>query len=114
MGVACRRIDPRRHIWQVSRAMKQKIVAPLPLETFRFLRDLSRHNDKNWMDAHRDRYRQELVEPMRALLDALTQAVLDLDASFVINGKTGTNLSRINRDIRFARDARFLPYRPEL
>jgi len=56
------------------------------------------------MDAHRERYRQQLVEPMRALLDALAPAVLDLDAGFVINGKTGTNLSRINRDIRFARD----------
>ena len=104
MSVACRRIDPRRHIWQVSRAMKQKSRAPLPPETFRFLRDLSRHNDKDWMDAHRDRYRQELVEPMRALLDALAPAVIDLDERFVINGKTGTNFSRINRDIRFARD----------
>lgn len=84
--------------------MKKKSRAPLPPETFRFLRDLSRHNDKDWMDAHRDRYRQELVEPMRALLDALAPAVLDLDAGFFINGKTGTNFSRINRDIRFARD----------
>jgi uncharacterized protein (TIGR02453 family) len=84
--------------------MKQKNRAPLPLETFRFLRDLNRHNSKDWMDAHRERYRRELVEPMRALLDALAPAVIDLDAGFVINGRTGTNFSRINRDIRFARD----------
>ena len=84
--------------------MKNKPRGALSPDALRFLRDLSRHNAKDWMDAHRKRYRQELVEPMRALLDALAPAVRDLDAGFVINGKTGTNLSRINRDIRFARD----------
>jgi uncharacterized protein (TIGR02453 family) len=84
--------------------MKQKSRGPLPPQTFRFLQDLSRHNAKDWMDAHRDRYRQELVEPMHALLDALAPAIIDLDADFVITGTSGTNFSRINRDIRFARD----------
>ena len=84
--------------------MNKKSQSPLTPDTFRFFRELSRHNYKDWMDTHRERYRQQLVEPMRALLDALAPAVLDLDAGFVINGKTGTNFSRINRDIRFARD----------
>ena len=84
--------------------MKNASRSPLTPDTFRFLRDLGRHNSKDWMDAHRERYRQQLVAPMRALLDALAPAVLGLDAGFVINGKTGTNFSRINRDIRFARD----------
>ena len=84
--------------------MNKKSQSPLTPDTFRFFRELSRHNHKDWMDTHRERYRQQLVEPMRALLNALAPAVLDLDAGFVINGKTGTNFSRINRDIRFARD----------
>lgn len=84
--------------------MKRESRSPLPPDTFRFFRELGRHNRKDWMDVHRERYRQQLVQPMRALLDALAPAVLDLDAGFVINGKTGTNFSRINRDIRFARD----------
>ena len=84
--------------------INKKSQSPLTPDTFRFLRELSRHNDKDWMDVHRERYRQQLVEPMRALLDALAPAVLDLDAGFVITGKTGTNFSRINRDIRFARN----------
>ncbi len=84
--------------------MKRRNQSPLTPDTFRFFRELSRHNSKGWMDAHRERYRSQLVEPLRALLDALAPAVLDLDAGFVITGKTGTNFSRINRDIRFARD----------
>ena len=85
-------------------AVKNTSQSPLTPDTFRFFRELARHNHKQWMDVHRERYRQQVVEPMRALLDVLAPAVLDLDAGFVINGKTGTNFSRINRDIRFAKD----------
>jgi len=73
-------------------------------ETFRFFKDLARHNSKEWMDANRERYQEYVVEAMRGLLDALTPGVLKLNGGFVITGKTGTNFSRINRDIRFAKD----------
>ena len=76
----------------------------LTAETFRFFRDLSKHNSKAWMDANRERYQEQVVEAMRGLLDSLTPGVLRLDSGFVITGKTGTNFSRINRDIRFAKD----------
>jgi uncharacterized protein (TIGR02453 family) len=90
---------------------KPKDSSPLTRETFRFLRDLSRNNRKEWMDENRDRYQQQLVAPMRALLDALTPAVLDL-GGYVITGRTGVNFSRINRDIRFAKDK--TPYHTRL
>ncbi|MGH9593936.1 MAG: DUF2461 family protein [Bryobacteraceae bacterium] len=78
--------------------------AILTPETFRFFTELSRNNSKAWMDANRDRYQQHVVAPLRELLEALTPAAHALNAGFVINGKTGTNFSRINRDIRFAKD----------
>lgn len=64
------------------------------------------------MDRHRDRYRESVVAPMRQLLDRLTPTVLRLDPSFDVSGRTGRNFSRINRDIRFARDKS--PYRPQM
>jgi uncharacterized protein (TIGR02453 family) len=76
----------------------------IPRETFTFFRDLAHNNRKEWMDANRDRYRQHAVEPLREFLDALTPSILALDSRFVITGKTGVNFSRINRDIRFAKD----------
>ncbi|MFZ0635200.1 MAG: DUF2461 family protein [Candidatus Acidiferrales bacterium] len=79
-------------------------------ETFRFFRELERNNNKPWMDENRDRYRSAVVEPFRALLDQLTPAALKLDANLLITGRTGENFSRINRDIRFAKDKS--PYRP--
>ena len=64
------------------------------------------------MDFNRGRYRSVVVEPFRALLNALSPAVLGLNPDFDISGRTGVNFSRINRDTRFARDK--TPYRPQM
>jgi uncharacterized protein (TIGR02453 family) len=81
-------------------------------ETFRFFRDLARHNQKAWMDANRERYQQFVVQPFRRFFEATAPAVLELDSRFDICGRTGANVSRINRDIRFAKDK--TPYRPQI
>jgi uncharacterized protein (TIGR02453 family) len=73
-------------------------------ETFRFFRDLGRYNKKVWMDANRERYQAAVVQPFRRLLEALAHEVLGLDDRFDTTGRTGANFSRINRDIRFAKD----------
>ena len=73
-------------------------------ETFQFFKDLGRHNRKEWMEANRERYQATLIQPFRRLLEELAQAVLELDSRFDTSGRTGANFSRINRDIRFAKD----------
>jgi uncharacterized protein (TIGR02453 family) len=91
---------------------KRLVAEPKPLvttETFRFFRDLSRNNRTEWMESNRDRYKQCVVQPLRALCEELAPALLKLDARFETSGRTGANLSRINRDIRFAKDK--TPYR---
>jgi uncharacterized protein (TIGR02453 family) len=80
--------------------------------TARFFRELSRNNNKPWMDTNRERYRTEVVEPLRVLLDQLAPAARKLNPQFVTSGRVGVNFSRINRDIRFARDKS--PYRPQM
>jgi uncharacterized protein (TIGR02453 family) len=81
-------------------------------ETFQFFRDLARNNKKTWMDAHRDRYQSVVVQPFRRFLEELAPAVLRLDPRFDATGRTGANFSRINRDIRFAKDK--TPYRAQM
>ena len=80
--------------------------------TFQFFRDLARNNRKMWMDANRERYQQFVVQPFRRLLEELSPAVLQLDSRFDTTGRTGANFSRINRDIRFAKDK--TPYRVQM
>lgn len=81
-------------------------------DTLQFFRDLARNNRKVWMDANRERYRQFVVQPLRRLLEELSPAVLQLDSRFDTSGRTGANFSRINRDIRFAKDK--TPYRAQM
>jgi len=90
-------------------AKADAIFAP---DTIRFFKELGRNNRKEWMDANRERYRSAVVKPFRALLSALTPTALALDPAFDISGRTGKNFSRINRDIRFAKDKS--PYRTHM
>src|SRR6266704_5383827 len=73
-------------------------------ETFQFFKDLGRQNRKEWMDTNRDRYQAAIVQPFRRLLEELAPRALELDSRFDTSGRTGANFSRINRDIRFAKD----------
>src|SRR5215467_2727641 len=91
------------------------MAKPTPVftrETFRFFKDLGRNNSKPWMDANRERYQACIVQPFRRLLEELSNDVLKLDSRFDVSGRTGPNFSRINRDIRFARDK--TPYKTQM
>ena len=91
------------------------MTAPKPVftpETFRFFRDLGRNNKKVWMDANRQRYQSAVVQPFRRLLEEIASPVLELDDRFDATGRTGANFSRINRDIRFAKDK--TPYKTQM
>jgi uncharacterized protein (TIGR02453 family) len=91
------------------------MAKPAPVftqESFRFFKDLSRNNSKPWMDANRERYQSIIVQPFRRFLEKLSPDVLKLDSRFDVSGRTGPNFSRINRDIRFARDK--TPYKIQM
>ena len=64
------------------------------------------------MDANRERYQECVVRPFRRLLEEVTPAILEIDERFDVNGRTGKNFSRINRDIRFAKDKTL--YKPQM
>jgi uncharacterized protein (TIGR02453 family) len=91
------------------------MATPKPIftrDTFQFFRDLARHNKKTWMDANRERYQQCVVRPFRRLLEEMGPVVLQLDPRFDTTARGGRNFSRINRDIRFAKDK--TPYRAQM
>jgi uncharacterized protein (TIGR02453 family) len=89
-----------------------KPTAVFTRETFRFFKDLGRNNSKAWMDKNRERYQSSIVQPFRRLLEELSSDVLNLDSRFDVSGRTGPTFSRINRDIRFARDK--TPYKTQM
>ena len=91
------------------------MAKPEPIFTrdiFQFFRDLARHNQKTWMDANRELYQECVVRPFRRLLEATSPAVMALDSRIDTTARGGRNVSRINRDIRFAKDK--TPYKTQM
>jgi uncharacterized protein (TIGR02453 family) len=69
-----------------------------------FLRDLGRHNDKAWFEAHRAVYEQHVLQPLRDLVSDLADPMLGIDLSFEVEPAVGKAISRIYRDTRFSKD----------
>ncbi len=72
--------------------------------TFTFLRDLGRHNDKAWFEAHRSEYEQHVLAPLRDLVNDLADFMLGIDLSFEVSPAVGKTISRIHRDTRFSKN----------
>jgi uncharacterized protein (TIGR02453 family) len=98
-----------------ARESEKPMNPPAPVfskEIFQFFRELAKHNKKTWMDVNRERYKTVVTKPFHALLEQLSPALLKIDANFDVMARSGGNFSRINRDIRFAKDK--TPYRAHM
>jgi uncharacterized protein (TIGR02453 family) len=81
-------------------------------DTFRFLEELRRNNDKAWFDAHRADYEQHVKEPGLAFIEAIGPMLARFSPDVRATPRVGGSMMRINRDIRFSRDKR--PYKDHL
>ena len=78
--------------------------------TFRFLRELARHNDRDWFNANRARYEESLRAPYLRLIADLQAPVTKLSPHYRADPRpVGGSLFRIHRDARFSHDKR--PYK---
>lgn len=78
--------------------------------SFRFLRSLARHNDRNWFITHKSEYEADLRGPMLRLIADLAEPLHDISPHFVADPRPqGGSMFRIHRDTRFAHDKR--PYK---
>ncbi len=69
--------------------------------TLDFLKDLSKHNDRDWFSAHKDKYLQA-HEDMIKFADALLVLMNKHDKIETASGKE--SLFRIYKDVRFSKD----------
>jgi len=66
---------------------------PITPRAFQFLRELARHNDRDWFNANKPRYLADVRDPLLAFIAAV-------EPELALEGK----LFRIHRDTRFAKD----------
>ena len=74
--------------------------------TFTFLRQLTRHNDRDWFNDHKDQY-EAARQNVASFADALLERLGKHDVLSTENGKKA--LFRIYRDVRFSKSK--LPYK---
>lgn len=70
--------------------------------TLTFLRNLKRHNERPWFEAHRAEYEGDVKAPMRELIEEMDVRLARLAPEII--GDPKRSMFRIYRDIRFSTD----------
>jgi uncharacterized protein (TIGR02453 family) len=97
----------------MPRATKPAPAAALPYfrpQALTFLRNLARHNDRDWFNPRKAIFETELKEPMLAIVRKITDAMTDFAPNHVRPAEK--SLFRIYRDTRFSNDKR--PYKTHI
>src|SRR5215813_14323751 len=82
--------------------MPKTFVTP---ELFRFLAELSRHNEREWFNANKERYIGQVRDPLLAFVAAIQPKLPAISRHIVADPRpSGGSLLRIYRDTRFSAD----------
>jgi len=74
-------------------------------EVFVFLRQLKRHNDREWFAKNKARYQTSIVEPALSFISGFAPYLGRISPHFVADARpTRGSLFRIYRDTRFSPD----------
>ena len=72
---------------------------------FSFLRDLKKHNDRDWFAANRDRYAVDVEGPMLQFIADFAPRLRAISPAYVADRRrVGGSMFRIHRDTRFSPD----------
>jgi uncharacterized protein (TIGR02453 family) len=94
----------------VSPKKAQPVVPYFSKPAMDFLRQLKRNNRREWFEARREFYEQELKAPMLALIEKITDGMTEYAPSHVRPAQK--SMLRIYRDTRFSADK--TPYKTHL
>ena len=73
--------------------------------TFQFFRELAEHNDRRWFEANKQRYHDEVRDPLLRLVADFAPKLAKISKHMVADPRpVGGSLFRIYRDTRFAKD----------
>lgn len=87
--------------------MTKSTFPGLPADALHFLRDLELNNNRDWFEAHRERYETQLKQPMEAFAAAISAGLTRHAPAYASDPRRA--LYRIYRDTRFS--ANKTPYK---
>lgn len=77
-----------------------------------FLSKLSRNNNKEWFENHRDEYNTMFLEPAQEFVIEMGSKLQSIRPNIIAMPKIDKSIFRLHRDVRFSRDK--LPYKTNL
>jgi uncharacterized protein (TIGR02453 family) len=75
-----------------------------PESGLQFFRQLSQNNDRDWFEAHRAVWDEQIVPAMLAWCSELAERLRDVMPRVTFVPRIGGSLYRLNRDTRFSKD----------
>ena len=82
-----------------------KTKSPFSKATFKFLKDLSDNNNREWFNANKGRYEDEVREPMLSFISSMQKPLAKISRHIIADpSRTGGSMFRIYRDVRFSAD----------
>jgi uncharacterized protein (TIGR02453 family) len=72
---------------------------------FEFLDELKANNDREWFHANKERYQQQIQEPLLHFIADFSSPLRRISTNFVADPRpSGGSMFRIYRDVRFSKD----------
>lgn len=79
-------------------------------DAFAFLDELEKNNNTAWFARNRERYQENLVIPAKSFVTAIGQFFTQLNPSIRTEPMFNKTIMRINKDMRFVKDAPYKTY----
>jgi len=83
---------------------KKKTVIDFPKSAAAFLAKLSKNNNKEWFDAHREEFETHLFIPAQMFVNELGERLKSISPGIIAIPKTDKSIFRLHRDVRFSKD----------
>ncbi len=82
-----------------------KTKSPFTSDTYAFLNELERNNNRGWFNANKDRYEKHVKEPMLQFIGSIQEPLSKVSRHVVADpSPVGGSMFRIYRDTRFTPD----------
>ena len=92
--------------------MKKSAVRNFPKNTINFLKQLEKNNNREWFEAHRKEYEENLLTPAEDFVLAMGEKLTKIGPEIIAIPKTDKSIFRLHRDVRFSKNK--LPYKSNL
>lgn len=77
----------------------------LPADYFKFFKELSANNNREWFEDNKPRFRQSIQGPLVAFVEAMAPRLAKVSKHFVADPRlNGGSIFRIYKDVRFSKD----------